>query len=125
MTIAVRPEHLRLYARNAAGLPAHVERLEFLGSVVVPGTGYVPNNELAAKSPQYLGDFYKKNPLFLAGLSQMPRMIPWYAFPGSNGVRVTQAIVDNLSRVIDQSAKPDQALEDAAREVKRLLPRTN
>ncbi len=94
-------------------------------SVVVPGTGYVPNNELAAKSPQYLGDFYKKNPLFLAGLSQMPRMIPWYAFPGSNGVRVTQAIVDNLSRVIDQSAKPDQALEDAAREVKRLLPRTN
>lgn len=125
VTIAVRPEHLRVYARNAAGLPAHVERLEFLGSVVVPGTGYVPNNELAAKSPQYLGDFYKKNPLFLAGLSQMPRMIPWYAFPGSNGVRVTQAIVDNLWRVVDQSAKPDQALEDAAREVKRLLPRTN
>jgi multiple sugar transport system substrate-binding protein len=46
-------------------------------SVVVPGTGYVPNNELAAKSAEYLGDFYKKNPLFQAGLSQMPRMIPW------------------------------------------------
>ncbi|MBT9372266.1 ABC transporter substrate-binding protein [Rhizobium sp. CSW-27] len=93
-------------------------------SVVVPGTGYVPNNELAAKSPDYLGNFYKENPLFLAGLNQMPRMIPWYAFPGSNGVRVTQTIVDNISRVVDQSATPQQALDDAAKEVKRLLPRT-
>ena len=93
-------------------------------SVVVPGTGYVPNNELAATSPEYLGDFYKQNPLFQAGLKQMPRMIPWYAFPGSNGVRVTQTIVDNLSRVVDQSATPEQALEDAANDVKRLLPRS-
>lgn len=93
-------------------------------SVVVPGTGYVPNNELAAKSPEYLGDFYSKNPLFQAGLKQMPRMVPWYAFPGSNGVRVTQTIVDNSSRVVDQSAKPEEALEDAAKEVKRLLPRS-
>ena len=93
-------------------------------SVVVPGTGYVPNNELAAKSPEYLGDFYKQNPLFQAGLKQMPRMIPWYAFPGANGVRVTQTIVDNTSRVVDQSATPQQALDDAADEVKRLLPRS-
>ncbi|GHD14685.1 ABC transporter substrate-binding protein [Tianweitania populi] len=92
-------------------------------SVVVPGTGYVPNNELAAKSPEYLGDFYEKNPLFQAGLKQMPRMIPWYAFPGANGVRVTQTIVDNTSRVVDQSATPQEALDDAASEVKRLLPR--
>ncbi|WP_208247557.1 ABC transporter substrate-binding protein (plasmid) [Rhizobium sp. T1470] len=93
-------------------------------SVVVPGTGYVPNNELAAKSPEYLGDFYKQNPLFQAGLKQMPRMIAWYAFPGANGVRVTQTIVDNTSRVVDQSATPQEALDDAADEVKRLLPRS-
>ncbi len=93
-------------------------------SVVVPGTGYVPNNELAAKSPEYLGEFYQKNPLFQAGLKQMPKMIPWYAFPGSNGVRVTQTIVDNTARVVDQSATSDEALNDAADEVKRLLPRS-
>ncbi|MBZ9797824.1 ABC transporter substrate-binding protein [Mesorhizobium sp. ES1-4] len=91
-------------------------------SVVVPGTGYVPNNELAAKSPEYLGDFYKKNPLFQAGLSQMPRMIPWYAFPGTNGVKVTQTIVDNLSRIVDQSAEPKAALADAASDVEGMLP---
>ena len=93
-------------------------------SVVVPGTGYVPNNELAATSPEYLGDFYKKNPLFKAALSQMPVMIPWYAFPGSNGVRVTQTIVDNLSRIVDQSAQPKEALDDAASDVTGMLPRS-
>ncbi|PRD41413.1 ABC transporter substrate-binding protein [Phyllobacterium phragmitis] len=92
-------------------------------SVVVPGTGYVPNNELAAASPEYLGTFYKENPLFRAGLEQMPRMIPWYAFPGSNGVRVTQTIVENLSRIVEQTATPEEALNDAAADVKRLLPR--
>lgn len=93
-------------------------------SVVVPGTGYVPNNELAAASPEYLGDFYKKNPLFKAALSQMPVMIPWYAFPGANGVRVTQTIVDNLSRIVDQSAQPKEALDDAASDVTSMLPRS-
>ncbi|PWL17503.1 ABC transporter substrate-binding protein [Falsochrobactrum shanghaiense] len=93
-------------------------------SVVVPGTGYVPNNELAAKSDEYLGKFYDENPLFNAGLSQMSLMVPWYAFPGANGVKVTQTIVDNSSRVVEQSATPEEALADTAKEVKRLLPRS-
>jgi multiple sugar transport system substrate-binding protein len=84
----------------------------------------VPNNELAAKSPDYLANFYKENPLFRAGLEQMPRMIPWYAFPGTNGVKVTQTIVENLSRVVEQSATPEEALNDAAAEVESLLPRS-
>lgn len=95
----------------------------FGASVVVPGTGYVPNNELAAKSADYLGDFYDKNPLFKAGLSQMDLMIPWYAFPGSNGVKVTQTLVANEGRVVEQKATPAEALADAAAEVQKLLPR--
>ncbi len=93
-------------------------------SVVVPGTGYVPNNELAASSPDYLGTFYKENPLFRAGLEQMPLMKPWYAFPGSNGVKVTQTIVENLSRIVEQTATPEDALNDAAADVEDLLPRS-
>ena len=92
-------------------------------SVVVPGTGYVPNNALAATSPQYLGDFYATHPLYQAGLDQMDRMIPWYSFPGANSVRVTQTIVDNLSRVVEGTAAPDAAVHDAAAEVQGLLPR--
>ncbi|PBC24433.1 MULTISPECIES: ABC transporter substrate-binding protein [unclassified Mesorhizobium] len=111
---AAKQEAAWKFAKFAAG--------PYGASVVVPGTGYVPNNELAAKSPEYLGDFYKKNPLFQAGLSQMPLMVPWYAFPGHNGVKVTQTIVDNLSRIVDQSASPKEALYDAASDVEGMLP---
>ncbi|MCQ1835046.1 ABC transporter substrate-binding protein [Neorhizobium galegae] len=118
-----------ILARNAEKQQAAWKFAKFAAgpygaSVVVPGTGYVPNNELAAKSPDYLGNFYKQNPLFVAGLSQMDRMVPWYAFPGTNGVKVTQAIVENLSRIVEQQATPKEALEDAASEVKGLLPRS-
>jgi len=111
---AAKQEAAWKFAKFAAG--------PYGASVVVPGTGYVPNNELAAKSSDYLGDFYKKNPLFQAGLSQMPLMVPWYAFPGTNGVKVTQTIVDNLSRIVDQSATPKEALNDAASDVEGMLP---
>jgi len=95
----------------------------FGASVVVPGTGYVPNNELAAKDDRYLGKFYDANPLFKAGLSQMDLMIPWYSFPGNNGVKVTQTIVDNLGILVEQKTTPEEALKTMSSEVQKLLPR--
>lgn len=92
-------------------------------SVVVPGTGYVPNNELAATDERYLAKFYDENPLFRAGLSQMNMMIPWYSFPGQNGVKVTQTIVDNLAQLVEQKVTPEDALKTMSSEVSRLLPR--
>lgn len=92
-------------------------------TVVVPGTGYVPTNELAPKDARYLKGFYEQNPLFRAGLSQMDLMIPWYAFPGANGVKVTQTMVDNIARVVEQKATPEEALKDMSAEVALLLPR--
>jgi multiple sugar transport system substrate-binding protein len=83
----------------------------------------VPNNELAPKDAKYLGNFYKENPLFRAGLNQMNMMIPWYSFPGNNGVKVTQTLVDNLAQVVEQKVTPEAALKSAAQEVQRLLPR--
>ena len=63
------------------------------------------------------------NPLYRAGLSQMDISIPWYAFPGANGVKVTQTMVDNIATVIEQKATPEAALREMAQEVTRLLPR--
>jgi multiple sugar transport system substrate-binding protein len=92
-------------------------------AVMVKGTGYVPVNQIATEDPRHLGDFYRDNPLFMTGVRQMPIMVPWYAFPGANGVRITSVISDNLSRVVEQKASVDVALADMAREVTRLLPR--
>lgn len=92
-------------------------------TIMVKGTGYVPVNALAAGDARHLAGFYRDNPLFMTGVRQMPIMVPWYAFPGANGVRITSVITDNVSRVVEQKAPVDTALADMARDVTRLLPR--
>ncbi len=92
-------------------------------TIMVRGTGYVPSNALTLNDDRYLGAFYRENPLFRAAVEQIPVMQPWYAFPGSNGVRITQAIVDNLARIVEQKATPEAVLADVTAEVQRLLPR--
>lgn len=92
-------------------------------TLMVKNTGYVPCNQLAIDDPSYLADFYKANPLFQAATKQVSLMIPWYAFPGQNSVRVTQVMVDNLARIVEQKATPEQVLADMASEVRRLIPR--
>ena len=90
---------------------------------MVKGTGYVPTNRIAIDDPKYLGNFYRENPLFQPSTRQVQLMVPWYSFPGQNSVRVTQAMVDNLARIAEQKATPEQVLADMANEVRRLLPR--
>ena len=92
-------------------------------TIMVKGTGYVPSNTLTLNDDRYLGAFYRENPLFRPAMEQIPIMQPWYAFPGSNGVRITQTIVDNLARIVEQRATPDQVLADVTAEVQKLLPR--
>jgi len=92
-------------------------------SLMVKNTGYVPCNQIAIEDASYLADFYKQNPLFQAATRQVPLMVPWYAFPGQNSVRVTQVMVDNLARIAEQKATPEQVLADMATEVRKLIPR--
>lgn len=92
-------------------------------AMMVKNTGYLPCNQIAIDDPQYLAGFYKANPLFVPAVRQIPISVPWYAFPGSNSVRVTQTMVDNIARVVEQKATPEQVLPDMVAEVRRLLPR--
>jgi len=92
-------------------------------TIMVRGTGYVPSNTLTLNDDRFLGAFYRENPLFRPAMEQIPIMQPWYAFPGSNGVRITQTIVDNLARIVEQRATPEAVLADMTAQVQRLLPR--
>ncbi len=92
-------------------------------TLMTKNTGYVPCNQIAIEDPQYLGQFYKDNPLFQAATKQVPLMIPWYAFPGQNSVRVTNVMVDNMARIVEQKATPEVVLADMATEVRKLIPR--
>lgn len=92
-------------------------------TLMVKNTGYVPCNQIAIDDPSYLGQFYQDNPLFQAATKQVHLMQPWYAFPGQNSVRVTQVMVDNLARIVEQKATPEVVLADMAEEVRKLIPR--
>ena len=92
-------------------------------TIMVRGTGYVPSNTLTLDDDRYLGAFYRENALFRPAMEQIPVMQPWYAFPGTNGVRITQTIVDNLARIVEQRATPAEVLADVTNEVQKLLPK--
>jgi multiple sugar transport system substrate-binding protein len=92
-------------------------------ALMTRNTGYIPMNQIAIDDPQWLGAFYRDNPLYTTAVKQVPISIPWYAFPGANSVRVTQVIVDNTARIVEQRATPEQVLPEMAAEVRRLLPR--
>lgn len=92
-------------------------------AIMTQGTGYVPSNTIAPADERYLGGFYRENPLYRPAMEQMGIAIPWYAFPGTNGVRVTETMVNQQARIVEQRAAPEEVLADMAREVQRLLPR--
>ena len=117
-----------LTARDPAKREAAWKFLRFSTSaegttLMVRNTGYIPMNQQAIDDPRWLGEFYRDNPLFQTATRQVPIMIPWYAFPGANSVRVTQTIVDNTARIVEGRATPEQVLPEMAAEVRRLLPR--
>jgi multiple sugar transport system substrate-binding protein len=92
-------------------------------AMMVKASGYLPCNRITVEDPAYLAAFYRETPLFSAAIRQLPLMAPWYAFPGPNSVRITQVFVDNLARIVESKAAPEQVLPDMVTEVSRLLPR--
>ena len=117
-----------LTARDATKREAAWKFLRFSTSaegtaLMVKNTGYVPVNQIAIDDPRHLGEFYRENPLFRTATEQVDRMIPWYAFPGTQSVRVTQVMVDSMARVVEGQATPEAVLPEMAAEVRRLLPR--
>jgi multiple sugar transport system substrate-binding protein len=119
---------MMMTAKDPARQAAAWEFMKFASSaegtsLMARNTGYVPCNQLAIDDPAWLGAFYRDNPLFQAATRQVHLMVPWYAFPGQNSVRVTQIMVDNLARIAEQKATPEEVLRDMSREVARLIPR--
>jgi multiple sugar transport system substrate-binding protein len=92
-------------------------------TTIVKSTGYVPATDLPAKDPTMLGDFYKSSPNHRVALELLPFVSAWYAFPGENGVKITDVIRDHLQTVVAKTAKPDDVLKRMAADTTALLPK--
>lgn len=92
------------------------------GAIMVKTTGYMAANNKAAAS---LADYYAANPNQYTAVAELPYFTGWYAFPGENGLKITDVIKDRLQSVMDGSraSEPENVLADMAADVQSLLPR--
>ena len=117
-----------MLAKDPAKQKAAWEYIKFAtgpagATVMVKGTGYFPANALPAKDAAMLGDFYVQNPNHRVAIGQLPSMTAWYAFPGENGLKITDVIKDHLQSVVNGSAKPEDALKKMTTDTQALLPK--
>ncbi|MGX7743069.1 ABC transporter substrate-binding protein [Rhodopseudomonas parapalustris] len=93
-------------------------------AIMAETTGYMPPNKVA--NDVYLKDFYEKNPNNYTAVSQLGLLTKWYAFPGENGLKITDVIKDHLNSIVSgaRAKEPDAVLADMSRDVQALLPKT-
>ncbi|PLZ02866.1 ABC transporter substrate-binding protein [Burkholderia sp. WAC0059] len=85
-------------------------------------TGYFPPDE---KAGPLLTDFYRANPNFAVAVKEQAYASGWYAFPGSNGLKIIDVIKDQLELVVSgqHAGDPDSVLASMAAQVQALLPK--
>ncbi|MTI15948.1 extracellular solute-binding protein [Rhodobacteraceae bacterium RKSG542] len=89
--------------------------------IIVENSGYAPTNSLVVEDESYLGDFYKSNAGARVAHAQVANYAgPWYAFPGDEGVAVTDVILAGLIEVIE-GEDPEEIIKDVAAEVRDSL----
>lgn len=92
-------------------------------AIMARTTGYMPPNKKA--NDVYLKDFYTDNPNNYTAVSQVALLTKWYAFPGENGLKITDVIKDHLNSIITgaRAQEPEAVLADMTADVQKLLPR--
>lgn len=88
---------------------------------VAKTTGYMPPNKAANEI--ILADFYEQNPNKQTAVDQLPLLRDWLAYPGDNGLAITQVIYDGIERIVTGDATDMAELqEELVEEVNDLLP---
>lgn len=90
-------------------------------AAVAETTGYMPPNKAANEI--ILKDFYAKNPNKETAVRQLPLLRDWLAYPGDNGLAITQVIYDAIEGIVVGDLDDMVALqEELLEEVQDLMP---
>jgi multiple sugar transport system substrate-binding protein len=90
-------------------------------AAVAETTGYMPPNKAANA---LLADFYATNPNKETAVRQAGLLREWIAYPGDNGLAITQVIYDGLENIVTGDADDMKALQkELTEEVQDLLPK--
>ena len=110
---------------DPARLDAAWKFLKFVTSgvgaaAVAETTGYMPPNKAANEI--ILADFYKQNPNKQTAVTQLPLLREWFAYPGDNGLAITQVIYDGMEAIVVEDKDDMMELqEELVEEVEDLL----
>ncbi|MBZ0261156.1 MAG: ABC transporter substrate-binding protein [Hyphomicrobiales bacterium] len=88
--------------------------------IVVMNSGYMPTN-LHALDPQYLGDFYQKNPDWMTSVKQVPIAKPWVAYPGGANAKVWDSQKAILTAIMRGETKPEEGLAEMVDATTKLI----
>lgn len=117
-----------IVAKNPEKQKAAWEFVKFVtgpegAAIMAKTTGYMPPNRIA--NDVYLKDFYIQNPNHFTAVKQLPFLTGWYAFPGDNGLKITDVINDHMQSIVSGSRakEPLKVLDDMTTDVQKLLPR--
>jgi multiple sugar transport system substrate-binding protein len=87
---------------------------------VAKTTGYMPPNKAANEI--ILADFYKQNPNKQTAVDQLPLLRDWLAYPGDNGLAITQIIYDGIERIVTKDVTDMKELQmELVEEISDLL----
>ncbi len=90
--------------------------------IIVETTGYAPTNAVVVADEAYLADFYAANPAVRPAHEQIADFAgPWYAYPGAEGVAVTDLIAAALVDISDGGAEPDATVKALAETLRTRL----
>ncbi len=92
-------------------------------TIQVKTVGYMPSNTKAVSDPNMLGSFYRDNPLFAESAKLVPHLTGWYAYPGDNALKITDAIKRALAGLYEGRANAAAAMTEMADGVQALLPK--
>ncbi len=89
--------------------------------IIVENTGYAPTNTIVLSDDAYLGKFYASNPNARVAHAQVAAHAgPWYAYPGPEGVAVTDLIGAALV-LISEGDDPKATIKELAKTVRGKL----
>ncbi len=89
--------------------------------IVVENSGYAPTNALVLKDKKYLVEFYANNENSRTAHAQVAAYSgPWYAYPGTEGVAVTDLIGAALVDIVS-GASPEEKIKELANDVRAKL----
>lgn len=116
-----------VFAKDQARQRAAWEFLKFAAgkegqTMIGQQTSYMVANSRVATDPSMLGNYFANKPNMKAVVDALPIIDGWYAYPGQNGGKIHNVLINHMRSVVTLKEKPDTALALMTREVQDLLP---